>query len=181
MTWQLCDETTKGVNQLKANLTGIENTKSILLIGFTKNFLDAIEHIFDTRPHITLIADLLKHPEETTTLAREQCDVVIDCQLDRSDTITELLEEKYNERDFDIIYIEGEMTRKLGPLLFRLASQLHPENVLWDKTNIDIINIRIGICIQEIKQSVLNMYCHIRYKDITNNNCMLSVLRRYDL
>lgn len=180
MTWQLCDETTKGVNQLKANLTGIENTKSILLIGFTKNFLDAIEHIFDTKPHITLIADLLKHPEETTVLAREQCDVVIDCSFDTNDA-RDMLREKFDVGEFDLIYIEGDMTKKLGPMLFRVSSDLQPENVLWDKTHIDIVNLRIGICIQEVKQSVLNMYCHIRYKDTSNNNCMLSVLRRFDL
>lgn len=180
MTWQLCDETTKGVNQLKANLTGIEKTKNILLIGFTKNFLDAIEHIFDTRPHITLIADLIKHPEETITLAREQCDVVIDCSFDTADFKT-ILQNRFEAREFDVIYIEGEMTKKFGPMLFRLSSEFQPENVLWDKTHIDIVNLRIGICIQEVKQSVLNMYCHIRYKDTSNNNCMLSVLRRFDL
>lgn len=179
MTWKLCDETTTGVNQLKENLNEIEKTERILLIGFTKNFIDAIEPIFDTRPHITLVADVSKHSDSTQKLIHEKCDVVYECDIN-SNKITPILA-KLVPHEFDIVYVEGEMTRKVGPKVFKNVSELQPKNLFWDKTHIDIINIRVGISLQEIKQTTLNTYCHIRYRDINNKKCMLSVLRRFDL
>lgn len=175
MSWSPTGKTNVTIQSIKTEFPQFDTIKKVLCIGYTKGFSELLfddSVSVDVWTDMTLCEDdLSKFNTKDILLSKQSFPQLIDAEL-----IPEAGDVQY-----DLIYFNGLMCRRILPSVLDWCIKADPKYVFIDKTNDEVVNERYYRYYYKRRRNPLNIFCHLRYVNNEAKDEMITTLKRYDL